>query len=190
MTAIETPDPNVRVFDDVLPDPDGYRSLALSLPYDSYTLGAVTFHGIAFAPPLMADVIAAECPQLQPTLTFFRKSPRGQQEPHYIHSDRSMGDWTALLYLTPQPPEEDGTIFWESCETGARRDASPTLEAYVANGASWNDESRWQPWYRVAAKFNRLVLFDAPYYHSRALIENYGDGDFARLVNVTFGSFQ
>jgi hypothetical protein len=187
MIAIETPDPNVRVFDDVLADPDGYRALALSQPYDSYTLGAATFHGISFAPPLVSDLIRAEC-GFTPTLTFFRKSPKGQTEPHYIHSDRSMGDWTALLYLTPDPPKDDGTIFWESL-TGDRADTSQTLEDYIASGAAWNDKSQWQPWYRVAAKFNRLVLFDAPYYHSRALVENYGEDAGARLVNVTFGSY-
>lgn len=187
MIAVETPDPNILVFDDVLEDAEGYRAMALALPYQSYTLGLATFHGIAMAPPTLSDLIATACPTLKPTLTFFRKSPAGQQEPHFVHSDRSMGEWTGLLYLTPDPPADDGTAFWEHVDSGERCDASPTVDAYTTNGLRWLATDAWREWHRVAAKFNRLLLFSAAYYHSRALFDNYGQGDAARLVNVTFG---
>jgi hypothetical protein len=189
MITVPTPDPNILVFDDVLADADGYREMALGLPYQSYTLGLATFYGIAMAPPVVSDLIARECPERAPTLSFFRQSPEGQAEPNFIHSDRSMGAWTGLLYLTPNPPEEDGTTFWEHA-SGERFDASPTIDEYATNGLRWIDTDQWTPWYRVQAKFNRLVLFAAPYYHSRAIFENFGEGASARLVNVTFGSWK
>lgn len=190
MIQIETPDPNLLVFDDVLPDPEAYRSLALAQPYQSYTLGLATFHGIAMAPRTVADLIAQVCPEREPTLSFFRKSPKGQAEPNFIHSDRSMGTWTGLLYLTPDPPEDDGTIFWEHVDSGERFDASETIDDYATSGLRWLATDDWRAWHRVAAKFNRLLLFTAPYYHSRAIFDNFGDGDTARLVNVTFGGWK
>ena len=187
MTPVETPDPALVVFDDVLEDARAYRDHALSLDYQSYTLGLATFHGIALAPQTMADLLRAH--DRTPTLTFFRKSPKGQAEPNYIHSDRSMGDWTALLYLTLDPPDDDGTVFWEHMKSGERRDLSPTLQEYAENGLRWLVTDDWEPWYRVPAKFNRLLVFPSSYYHSRAIPENYGDGETARLVNVTFGVY-
>lgn len=189
MIAVETPDPNILVFDEVLNDAEAYRTMALSLPYQSYTLGLATFHGIALAPPVAADVVHAAFPDRVPTLTFFRQSPAGQQEPNFIHSDRSMGEWTALLYLTPDTPEGDGTSFWEHAASGERYDASPTIESYATNGLRWLETDQWTTWHRVSAKFNRMVIFPGSYYHSRSLFENFGSGPTARLVNVTFGGF-
>lgn len=187
MTPIETPDPQIRVFDDVLPDPEAYRALALRAPYQSYTLGLATFHGIALAPPTLSDVIHHAFPELAPTLSFFRQSPIGQREPNFIHSDRSMGAWTGLLYLMPDPPDDDGTTFWEHVASGERFDQSETIDQYASSGLRWLATDDWRPWHRVSAKFNRLLLFPAPYYHSRAIEANYGVGDHARLTNVVFG---
>lgn len=188
MNTIETPDPAIVVIDDVLADPDAYRAMALSLPYQSYTIGLATFHGIALAPPAVSELIATMEARRKPTLSFFRKSPKGQTEPNYIHSDRSMGTWTGLLYLTKDAREDDGTVFWEH-ESGERFDTSETVDAYTTNGLRWLETDQWMPWFTVAAKFNRLLLFESPYYHSRAIRENYGEGDSARLVNVTFGDW-
>ena len=186
MMAVQTPDPAIEIFDHVLEDPDGFRAMALERPYTSYTFGAVTFHGIALAPDTVPRLIQSINADLQPTLSFFRRSPKGQREPHYIHSDRAMGDWTALLYLTKDPLEEDGTIFWAH-ESGERYDAHDTLPAGVTHGLPWPETDHWEPWYRVHAAYNRLLLFNGAYYHSRALPENYGEGEAARLVHVTFG---
>jgi hypothetical protein len=60
------------------------------------------------------------------------------------------------------PPEGDGTKFWER------------------GGAGWT-ETRL-----VLGRFNRLLIFDAALPHSRAIFENYGEGDDARLIQVIF----
>lgn len=187
--VVETPDPNILVVDGLLEHPEAYRAEALKGPFASHTLGLATFHGIALAPSLVSDWITETLPICAPTLSFFRQSPAGQIEPNFIHSDRSMGAWTALLYLTPDPPEGDGTTFWERTDTGARLSESTSFEDYAAEGPAWTVLEHWQPWYRVPAVFNRLVLFPAPYYHSRALKENYGVSETARLVQVTFGGY-
>lgn len=154
--------PGVFVFDDFLQDPYDCLAEAKLREFRSYSFGDDTFHGIA---PGGVDPIsnALRTFGLSPSVSFFRRSPHGQVEPNFVHTDEMMGDWTAILYLNPEPPKGDGTIFWGLLEMD-------------------------KPERLVEAKFNRMVLFDARLRHSRAIFENYGEGDSARLIQVTFGT--
>lgn len=172
-----------RVFDDFLPDPESYRRDALALEFRSFDFPEATFHGIAI--PTRPDVVVRIIeifPAAKPILTFFRQSPAGQPEPHFIHTDVDMGEWTALVYLNPAPPAGDGTVFWRHLGTGAIESAVPherSAEGRTAQG--------WEPWRRVDARFNRLVMFPSTFFHSRAIFGNWGAGDEARLTQVVFG---
>lgn len=180
----------VQVFDDVLPDPLEYRARALTLPFNSVPIAeGVVFHGIApCADPTLPDALRRLFPGVDTGLTFFRQSPAGQPEPNYIHTDRDMGDWTAILYLNPEPAEGDGTTFWESRETGVRASQAKTEADFRAEWPTWRDLSAWRRWRTVDAKFNRLLVFSAPMFHSRAIHENYGTaGVDARLIQLVFG---
>jgi GNAT superfamily N-acetyltransferase len=180
----------VTVIDDVLPDIDGYRRAVLAGPFaDVETSPGVVFHGINRALDGQLPLwMQTQYPSLTPTLTFARQSPAGQEEPHYIHTDRDMGDWTGILYLTADPPAEDGTTFWRHKETGAVQSTALTGEALLDEWLRWRDLAQWEPWQTVAARPNRLVLFPAPYFHSRAITANYGADDGARLIQVIFGT--
>lgn len=179
---------SVLVFDDVLPDPEGYRQAALLRQFGTVDVGA-QFHGIAFCgddPTLPAWI--ADRFGVSTDLTFFRHSPAGQLEPNFIHTDCDMGEWTAILYLTPNPPAGDGTTFWRHVQTGQIATMTgATSEANLAEVLAWRDRSQWEPWQTVEARFNRVVVFPSTYYHSRALEDNYGEGDTARLTQVLFG---
>ena len=92
------------VCDDVLGDPLAYRAAVLARPFNDVVVGTDIFHGIQLAEDEWFPAwIVERFPHLTPTLSFFRQSPLGQREPNYVHTDRSMGDWTAVLYLTPGP---------------------------------------------------------------------------------------
>jgi len=171
----------IAVHDRVLADPVTYRAAALSMPFRSVDVGHAVFEGIApCLDPSLSAWFEAMYPQLTAGLTFFRKSPAGQPEPNFIHTDVDMGDVTAILYLNPHPPAEDGTTFWRHRETGQ------TASDQVLAGEFGKDLSAWEPWRTVPAAFNRCVVFAAPYFHSRAIEANYGDGDEARLIQVLF----
>ena len=161
------------IHDAVLPQPEPYRQMALAQPFQSVSFGPITFHGIAPCelPNPLVHWIETTYPMLEPTLSFFRQSPAGQQEPHYVHTDTDMGDWTGLFYLTPDPPAGDGTVFY-----APRRP-----------DAAWDDETAWDREGFVFARWNRLLLFPADVPHSRALRDNYGNGNTARLIQVVFG---
>jgi len=175
---------DVTVHEDVLPDPVAYRAMALTQRFQAVHDGAVTFQRIApCADPTVPMWVVKHYPQLTPTLSFFRQSEQDQAEPHYIHTDASMGDWTALLYLNPEPPGDDGTAFWTHVPT----DRVSSLLLTTEEASTWFDGSQWTPWHVVDARFNRLVIFPASLYHSRRLFGNYGQGDAARLLQVVFG---
>ena len=177
----------LRVFDDFLPVPEAYRARALESDFKSFEFPdvGVTFHGIAApTPPDVPLAIAKRFAGAVPTLSFFRRSPAGQIEPHFIHTDADMGDWTAIVYLNPAPPALDGTAFWRYLPTGAIESA--IAHEHSAEGQRPNPKL-WKPWRHVSARFNRLVLFPATYFHSRALFDNWtSDGD-DRLTQVVFG---
>ncbi len=167
----------ILVHNDVLADPVAYRAAVRALPFSTYE----TFQGIATGlNDALETWIRRTYPSLVPTLTFARHSPYGQREPNDIHTDVNMGYWTAILYLTDPPDPRDGTLFW-------RNGAGAVSGVAFEDG---HDRSRWECWHRVQARFNRLVLFPASYFHSRAIVENYGPPDDGRLIQVVFGTLK
>lgn len=183
---------NYVVIDDLLPADQfaAYHAQALRHPFSDVTFPtAQTFKGVALAQdPAVALALMARYPAMDVQLSFLRQSPEGQVEPTYIHSDQHMGDWMAVYYLTTRPDwaivtdDPDGTIFWERAASGAI--AGPWDDE---TQAAAQDLSRWYRWAMVLAVPNRVVLFHAALYHSRALLQNFGQGESSRLVQVLAG---
>ena len=90
---------------------------------------------------------------------FVRKSPLNQEEPNFIHTDEMMGDITCILYLNKEKPNEDGTTIYDE-------DKNPLFVLY--------------------SKFNRMIAFSSESPHSRNILENFGDEESARLIQVIF----
>lgn len=177
---------SIQVFDNVIANPDEYLQAAQRTEFKTFDFGEdEKFHGIALAGDLMElpRWISSRFPMLAGTVTFFRKSPFGQIEPTFIHTDFGMGEWTGILYLNRAPAEGDGTVFWKHRETG--KIASD--EVFDGSG-QFSDIAKWEQWQHVHAAFNRLLLFPARYFHSRALFANYGNDKDARLIQVVFGT--
>jgi len=172
----------IHVFDSFLKDPEAYRREAMQLDYRTYDFPECTFHGIALSPLTIGVTGILETAGLKPELSFFRKSPKGQTEPHFIHSDIDMGEWSAILYLNQNPPDGDGTAFWTHLATG-------TIGSLIPHERSTEgqDPANFEMRRIVPARFNRLLMFPSSYFHSRALHENWGTGEEARLTQVTFG---
>lgn len=174
----------IRIFDDFLPDPTAYREQALRGEFRSFDFPECTFHGISFpAPALVPEMISEMMPGAVPNLSFFRKSPKGQEEPHYIHTDVDMGRWSAILYLNEQPESGDGTAFWTHNESGRIGSMIPHEFSTPGKSAEGWTRRRW-----VEGKFNRLMVFSSDLFHSRSIFDNWGENMTARLTQVTFGT--
>jgi hypothetical protein len=107
-----------------------------------------------------------------------------------IHSDREYGQRTAIIYLSPSNPVKSGTGFYQHHQSGTRE--MPPLEEMMRYPKIFEDfkrdmfdESAWDMYKFVEAKYNRCVLFDAPLIHCRIPNIGYGteDGD-SRMVWV------
>lgn len=175
---------DIYTFDDVLHDPHAWRARILEGNFGTYSFPEATFHGINTVPPNgeLIAYIQRFFPDFKPTLTFARRSPEGQVEPHFIHTDIDMGDWSAILYLNPERPAGDGTDFWTYLGTNA-------IESFIPHERSneGRDPKGWMLRRHVWSRFNRLLVFPSSYFHSRAIFDNWGQGDDARLVQVVFG---
>jgi hypothetical protein len=176
----------IQVADDFLPPAvaEGLRKEALSREFRSFHFEHCSFHGISIMSldSAIPFVLRTLFDRVEPTLSFLRKSPAGQQEPHFIHTDIDMGEWSAIYYLNPDPPAGDGTAFWTHRATGA-------IESSIPHERSEEGQSpdAWERRQLVEARFNRLLLFPSSYFHSRAIFENWSQSDDARLMQVTFG---
>lgn len=177
---------DITIIDDFLPHPYSLLEAAQDREYKTETAEGVTFHGISVAKEdsLVPQMIAARFPGTLPTFSLFRRSPEGQVEPNFIHSDCEMGDWTAILYLNEQPAEGDGTDFW--IHNASRAIATAIPGELLEEGRT---KEGWTLGSHVEARFNRLLIFPSQLFHSRAIFENYGQGDTARLTQVTFGRY-
>lgn len=174
----------IIVLDNLLTNPEEYRATALHQEFRTYDFGHCKFHGIAVnGVERCVAQLTKEFPDFDPALSFFRKSPLDQEEPNDIHTDVDMGNCTAILYLNPNPPASDGTRFWWNTESGTSGSEVP--HKYSTLG---HDRKQWISYRFVQAQFNRLLIFDSTLFHSRAIPENWGTGDEARLTQVTFGN--
>jgi hypothetical protein len=148
------------VVDNFLPNADHHLKNVLSGQFYDVADGDKIFKGIQ---PRDGDEVAQLLLNMYPDYeiahNFIRLSPYGQIEPNFIHTDEMMGDLTAILYLTKKPPKDDGTTLYDESYN----------KILITN-----------------AKFNRLFVFDSTIPHSRNIFDNYGQGEYSRIIQVAF----
>jgi hypothetical protein len=149
------------IIDDVIRNPQRYLYDILQGQFKDVQDSDKIFKGIQPRPndDEFASFLLSMLPEYAVSYNFIRKSPLGQIEPNYIHSDEMMGEFTALLYLSESHPDNDGTTFYDENENKMGI---------------------------VYSKFNRMVLFESKIKHSRNIFNNFGQGDTSRLVQVVF----
>lgn len=128
-----------------------------------------------------------------PNQMFFRITRPNECDHGFIHSDRMYGMKTAIIYLTESPKDQpvSGTSFFRHIPTGDLAMPDPvrltTKEvAQLKKDALEGGDKTWQQTDFVAGVFNRLLVFDAPLYHSRWPKQGYGEtNEDGRMVWVT-----
>jgi hypothetical protein len=152
---------NLITFDDVIKDPKEYVFDIHNHEFKDVADGSNTFRNIQSRDNY--DEFARYLTELfngyKVNVNFIRKSPLNQVEPNFIHTDEMMGDITCILYLNEDAPENDGTTIYDE-----------NNEALIS----------------IYSKFNRMIAFDSDAPHSRNILENFGEGESARLVQVIF----
>lgn len=153
---------NLILSDNVIIDPIKYVSDILSGEFVDVSDGVNLFRNIQPRPhddEFAQTVLEMVSPGYSINYNFIRKSPYGQHEPNYIHTDEMMGDLTAILYLSRTHPQDDGTTLYDA-------DGNKCCVFY--------------------SKFNRMIVFESHAPHSRNIFENFGNDETSRLIQVTF----
>lgn len=182
------------IFDRALADPWAVRDYAIAAEYRDVPLanGAV-YPTIHFQVP--ADARREIAGLLQRLFgrehdvheSFFRLSLAGGAPPFYAHTDGHFGStYTALLYLTPDPPAGAATRLLRHRGTGLRWQPSTEREL-----ATWRMDANaplcWEVELEIPMRFNRLVVIPSRQMHaaSPGFGSTPADG---RLVLTTFFS--
>ena len=152
---------NLVTFDNIIKDVNVYVNDIHKSQFQDISDGISVFKNIQ--PRDGNDEFGEFCLSIFPNHTinwnFIRKSPLNQLEPNYIHTDEMMGDITCILYLNKNHPVNDGTIIYD--------EEGKTLVT-------------------IFSKLNRMIAFNSEAPHSRSIIQNFGQGEDARLIQIVF----
>lgn len=193
------------VLDDFVSDPNRLRQSALESGFGSWRpskgeVGSSIYDGMNFWGDhgmALRALVAAHGRQVYPNSMFFRVCNK-DTEAAYIHSDREMGDYTAILYLSMHDVDESGTGFYRHRESGITRMASfdemrknpEWFEKFKTEMVAGNPEV-WELTHFVPGFFNRALIFEAPLFHSRQPKHGYGstaeDGRMVWVCHYTLG---
>ncbi len=144
---------------DVYKDPDKYVEGIKNKGFSDFKAGNEVFKNVQALEK--DDVVEAieDMVGAKLVLSFARMSPLGQEEPNFIHKDNMHGDFTAILYLNKTYPSGYGTTLYDEDDN----------EVLICK-----------------AKYNSVYIFPSNVKHSRNTLQNFGEGDDARLVQVMF----
>tara|TARA_R110001592_G_scaffold38717_2_gene127618 strand:+ start:1676 stop:2143 length:468 start_codon:yes stop_codon:yes gene_type:complete len=150
---------NIGIYEDVITNVDSYVEDIHNYGFEDVQLEEGLFKNIQVRPEDdLVEILKGYYPIHKAVLNFVRRSPKNQVEPNWIHTDDMMGDLTAILYLSKNHPEEDGTtLYYKGFKSCILR-----------------------------SRYNRLIVFPSHLYHSRNIFDNFGFADEARLIQVCF----
>jgi hypothetical protein len=190
---------NFLVVDNFLPDPHDERALALRATYETIEHNGITYRGMSEQPE------GPECAEIRRLLGFtggkivtgWRRYLAEEEKETYIHPDSDIGRFTGILYLNPPEQCYGGTAFWRYRQYGWGRVPAPAeLEAQGLRDtpALWKrilddgeDEFLWEMHEYVPMGWNRLLIFDSRYFHSRYPKRSFGtELSNARLIKLFF----
>lgn len=101
-----------------------------------------------------------------------------------IHSDMGWGTHAAVVYLANGP---SGTAFWAHKAAKRDRITPGDTELYAQIKDDWNNVDAWTMSMLVGMQFNRGLIYDNTYFHSRYPFEAFGERpENGRLIAVAF----
>ena len=103
-----------------------------------------------------------------------------QNDKSWIHRDKT--DYSAIIYLSPNPPANSGTILYKHKNLGKQK-SSNDAEEYLMNNDGNNDDL-WEQTDIIGNKYNRCILFDGKCSHKSNIY--FGNDKFDGRLFQTF----
>lgn len=175
------PSPNLIIIDNFYPNPMEIRELALRSAFD--VVG--NFPGKRTLPIYCNDHLGNIIASIMGSkIICFGGDSNGafqittEKDQSWIHSDDG-AMWAGVLYLTLNPPENSGTVFYKHKKSG-----SITYKEGLEN-TDGNNSDLWEMTDRIANVFNRLILYRGNMWHKSD--KYFGDNlENGRLFQVFF----
>ena len=171
----------IRVFDGFYKDPDKVRNFALTLPFDitGNFPGHRTRQVVEWLEQLKASLEAIMSGTINDSF-MIDSSPAGENNynntfqivkenvPTWIHSDL-FNNTAALIYLSPDPPLDTGTLFYRRIEDqlSSLRGMDLAAKEQIQEEASLHPE-RFEVTDRVVNIYNRLIIYNSHMLHQAA----------------------
>lgn len=181
--------PNYVIVDNFCSNPEAVVASAYDAGFATWLpnkgeIGSSIYEGMGFwglHALMLAPLTNAVRSVVVPNSMFFRVTNLTTEQA-YIHSDREMGNYTCVAYLS-QHDEPYGTAFFRHKATGLAR--MPSFEEMKSQGIMdqlkedmvSRDMSKWEQVDYVEGQYNRALIFDAPLFHSRFPLTGIGDDD-------------
>jgi hypothetical protein len=172
----------VKVFDDFCPEPEWNYEQALKAPYVEIAMGGTMFRGISVCDARWAYDIFSNLLEIKADRVFeyYRKYEKGMKQGTFIHSDKGISEWTAVLSLRDS---NGGLAFWKHRDTGTVA-AAEWFDWQMVTARDGFDEPAWEIVGLIPMVRNRCVVYPAAMFHSR-YPQNWNK-DEARMVQVFF----
>lgn len=186
------------IFDDFLKDPLAERELALSQEFKAIAHNGLKYRGISLTedPKSVKRIERKVGAKFSEVVVMHRRYLQDEVNETYIHSDVDIATFTAILFLNLPEQCRGGTAFWRNRKYGFESHPSKgelekrgikeegLFEEIYEDGF---DESKWELLEVTPMKFNRLIVFWSPRYHSRYPMKAFGTEICnSRLVKVFF----
>ena len=155
--------PTIVVIDNFYDDPDSIREFALSQDF----LVKGNYPGMrtgSFATPLhkskLEKIMGRE-------INYWPDGYNGSFQivtedcKSWIHRDNT--DYSLIVFLTPDPPPQSGTVFYKHIATGAERADEKHTEEMLCRDT--HTPGAWRITDRIENKYNRAILFNGRLTH-------------------------
>jgi len=146
---------------------------------ESHVAGSGIYEGMSFQGPHELFVHAIMLHLGRPIIpgSMFARITNQDTERAFVHSDRSSGAFTCIVYLSDHA-EFSGTAFYRHRETGL----TEMPEEWLNDDQRKQEmvEGRDEVWERmdvVRGLFNKAVIFSAPLFHSRYPMNGISTGE-------------
>lgn len=154
--------PMIIVIDDFLPNPDEVREFALA---QEFTLKG-NYPGRRTKPFCTSEHKEAFERILGTKITYWPTHLHSYNgafqytfgsHKSWIHRDAT--DYSAMIYLTPDPPPDGGTLTYRHKDFKIERDSEATKDQLKQMNNDSSNESKWEKMDIIANKYNRLIIF-------------------------------
>lgn len=182
--------PDLRVYDDFLPNPHSVRGRGIRARYINYKAPDGEIYK-RVTDEVMPEVVDALNNAMGRPISLlgmgYRLNYKGEMPNHAVHADLGWGTYASVVYLSNPPDTEySGTAFWRH-HTGHERVKLGEEEVLKDVVADWDNVNAWEQTAFIPSKYNRGIIYRSELFHSRWPFAAYGSSpDDGRLIVVSF----